>query len=40
MPNKVWGEITYLYPNFNGYTVEVLGMDKQFHPTRYNEYKI
>ena len=22
-PNKVWGEITYLFPNFNGCTVEV-----------------
>ena len=23
MPTKVWGEITYPFPNFNGATVEV-----------------
>ena len=23
MPSKVWGEITYQFPNFNGGTVEV-----------------
>ena len=23
MPNKVWDEITYPFPNFNGYTVEL-----------------
>ena len=29
----MWSEITYLFINFNGATVESLGMDKQFHPT-------
>ena len=23
MPSKVWGEITYPFPNFNGHTIEV-----------------
>ena len=23
MPSKMWDEITYQFPNFNGYTVEV-----------------
>ena len=26
-PLKVWDEITYLFPNFNGYTVEVWEWD-------------
>ena len=30
---KMWGEITYPFPNCNGAAIEVLGMDKQFHPT-------
>ena len=33
---NVWDQITSPFPNFNGATVEVLGMDKQFHPTLYN----
>ena len=29
MPNKVWDEIIYPFPSFNGCTIEVsLGMDK------------
>ena len=28
MPTKVWDEIDYPFPNFNGCTVEVLGIDK------------
>ena len=28
MLSKVWDEITYPFLNFNGCTVEVLGMDK------------
>ena len=28
MASKVWGDITFPYPNFNCCTVEVLGMDK------------
>ena len=24
MPDKVWDEITYTFPNFNGATVEIL----------------
>ena len=28
-------EITYPFPNFNGWTGEVLEIDKQFHPTLY-----
>ena len=31
----MWAEITYPFPNFNGYTGEVLEIDKQFHPTLY-----
>ena len=29
-------EIPYPFPNFNGCTVECLGMDKWFHPTHHN----
>ena len=29
----MWDEITYPFLNFNGATVEVLGMTKQFYPT-------
>ena len=36
MPSKVWDKITYPFPNFNSCTVDVLGMDKLFHPTLYN----
>ena len=36
MPSKVWDEITYPFLNFNGATVEVLGMDKEFDPTYFN----
>ena len=36
MTNKVWDEITYPFPNFNGATIDVLGMNKLFHPTIYN----
>ena len=32
MPSKVWSEITYPFPNFNGCTVEVWEWDKQFRP--------
>ena len=28
MLSKVWDEITYQFLNFNGCTIEVLGMDK------------
>ena len=35
----MWDEITYAFPNFNDYIVEVwecsLGMDMLFHPTPY-----
>ena len=30
--SKVWDEITYPFPNFNGY----LRIDKEFHSTLYN----
>ena len=33
MHNKVWDEITYTFPNFNGIS---LGMDNLVHPTLYN----
>ena len=36
MPSKMWDEITYSYPNFNGCTVEVWELDKWFHLTLYN----
>ena len=36
MPSKIWGEIIYPFSNFNGYKVEVMEMDKKFHPTLYN----
>ena len=36
LPSKVWDEITYPIPNFNGYTVEVWEWDMLFHPTLYN----
>ena len=32
MPNKVWYEITYPFPNFNGYTVEVWEWISNFIP--------
>ena len=32
MPNKVWVEITYLFPNFNGATVEVWEWISNFIP--------
>ena len=31
MPNKMWDEINYPFPNFNGYT----DMDNYFHLTVY-----
>ena len=31
MSGKVLDEITNPFPNFDGETIEVLGMDKQFH---------
>ena len=34
MPSKVWDEITYPFPNFNG--CWSLRMDKWFYPTLYN----
>ena len=37
MPSKVWDEITYPFPNFNSATIDILGMDKQFHPTHYDD---
>ena len=33
MPRKVWDEIIYPFPNFNGCS---LGMDEKFHPTFYD----
>ena len=33
MLSKVWDEMPYPFPNFNGCTV---GMDKLFRPTLYN----
>ena len=35
-PSKLWNGITYPFLNFNGWAVEVLGMNKWFHPTLYN----
>ena len=35
---KVWDEITYPFPNFNGATVEVMGMDRWFHLTCFWSY--
>ena len=32
MPNKVWGEITYPFPNFGGCIRWSSGMDKYIHP--------
>ena len=32
---KVWDEITYSFPNFNGWSRWSLGMEKLFHPTPY-----
>ena len=32
MPNKVWGEITYLFPNLSGPTVEVWEWISNFFP--------
>ena len=36
MPDKVWDEITYPFSIYNGVTVELLRVDKLFHPTHYN----
>ena len=35
MPSKVWGKITFPFPNFNGAGVEVWEWKKQYHPTLY-----
>ena len=32
MPSKVWDEITYAFPNFNGATVEVWELISNFIP--------
>ena len=37
MPSKVWDEITYQFPNFNGVAVDVcFERDKYFHPILYD----
>ena len=36
MPDKVWIEITYPFPNFNGATIEVLEWINKFNLTFYN----
>ena len=38
MLSKMWDEMTYPFPNFNGGRFHrwSLGMDKSFHPTHYN----
>ena len=33
--DTMWHEIIYPFSNFNCATVDVLGMDKYFHPTLY-----
>ena len=32
MPGTAWDELTFPFPNYKGFTVEILfGMDKLFH---------
>ena len=40
MPSKVSNDIPYLFQNFNGASVEVWGMGKNYYPTLYYKQRI